>query len=93
MGIRMALGAHGANILWLVLAQSLWLTGAGLFIGLAGSLLLTRWLSTLLFDLKATDPLTYVFVALFLAAVAQIASFLPAWRATRIDPVTALRQE
>jgi putative ABC transport system permease protein len=93
MGIRMALGARGKNILWLVLGQSLWLTGAGLLIGLAGSLLLTRLLATLLFDVKASDPFTYLFVALFLAAVAQVASFLPAWRATTIDPVTALRQE
>ncbi len=93
MGIRLALGARGANILWLVLRQSLWLTGAGLLVGLAGSLLLTRLLATLLFDVKATDPLTYLFVALFLAAVAQLASFVPAWRATTIDPVTALRQE
>jgi len=93
MGIRMALGARAANILWLVLGQSIWLTGAGLLIGLTGSLLLTRLLATLLFDVKATDPLTYLFVALFLATVAQVASFLPAWRATTIDPVTALRQE
>ncbi|MGA3043592.1 MAG: ABC transporter permease, partial [Bryobacteraceae bacterium] len=93
MGIRMALGARGANIVWLVLGQSMWLTGAGLLIGLAGSLVLTRLLSTLLFDVKATDPPTYLLVALFLAAVAQIASSLPAWRATHIDPVTALRQE
>jgi len=93
MGIRMALGARGANILSLVLGQSLRLTGAGLLIGLAGSLLLTRLLSTLLFNVKATDPLTYLFVAPFLAAVAQLASFLPAWRATTIDPSTALRQE
>jgi len=91
IGIRMALGARGANILWLVVSQSLWLTGAGLLIGLAGSLMLTRLLSTLLFDVKATDPLTYLFVAMFLAVVAQLASFLPAWRATTIDPVTALR--
>ncbi len=92
MGIRMALGARGKNILWLVLGQSLWLTGAGLLIGLAGSLLLTHLLATLLFDVKASDPFTYLLVALFLAAVAQVASFLPAWRATTIDPVTALRQ-
>jgi ABC-type lipoprotein release transport system permease subunit len=60
---------------------------------LNGSRLLTRLLATLLFDVKATDPLTYLFVALFLAAVAQLASFVPAWRATTIDPVTAPRQE
>ena len=93
MGIRMALGARSANIVWLVLGQSLWLTAAGLGIGLAGSLLLTRLLSSLLFNVKATDPFTYLFVALFLAVVAQLASFLPAYRATTIDPVEALRQE
>ena len=93
VGIRMALGARAGNILWLVLAQSLWLTGAGLAIGLAGSLLLTRLLATLLFDVKSTDAITYLIVAAFLAAVAQCASFLPAWRAATIDPVHALRQE
>jgi ABC-type antimicrobial peptide transport system permease subunit len=89
----MALGARGANIVWLVLGRSLWLTAAGVATGFAGSLLLTRLLSTLLFDVKATDPVTYLFVGLFLAAVAQIASFLPAYRAMTIDPVDALRQE
>ncbi|HTQ55801.1 MAG TPA: ABC transporter permease [Bryobacteraceae bacterium] len=93
MGIRMALGARGANIVWLVLGQSLLLTGAGLAIGLVGSLLLTRLLATLLFDVRASDPLTYAIVAAFLAAVALLASFLPAWRATNIDPVRALREE
>jgi len=93
MGIRMALGARGPAIVWLVLGKSLWLTAAGLAIGLAGSLLLTRLLSTMLFDVKATDPYTFLLVAFFLAVVAQIASFLPAWRATTIDPVSAFRQE
>ena len=93
MGVRMALGARGAHIAWLVLRRSLWLTGAGLLFGLAGALWLTRLLATLLFDVKPTDPLVYLLVALFLAAVAQLASFLPAWRATAIDPVLALRQE
>ena len=93
IGVRMALGARGASILRLVLGQSLWLTGAGLLIGLAGSLLLTRLLATLLFDLKATDPSTYLAVAFFLAVVAQAASCLPAWRATAVDPVAALRQD
>jgi len=93
MGVRVALGAGRANILWLVLGQSLRLTAMGLLTGLAGSLLLTRLLASLLFDVKATDPLTYLVVALFLAVVAQAASLLPAWRATNIDPVNALRQE
>jgi len=93
MGIRMALGARSGNILWLVLGQSLWMTAAGLAIGIAGSLLLTRFLSSLLFGVKATDPFTYSVVALFLALVAQAASLIPAYRATAIDPVNALRQE
>jgi predicted permease len=93
MGIRMALGARGGNILWLVLGQSLGLTGAGLAIGLAASLLLTRLMATLLFDVKASDAMTYLVVAAFLAAVAQLSSLLPAWRATNIDPVRALREE
>jgi putative ABC transport system permease protein len=93
MGIRMALGARSPNIVWLVLGESLWLTGLGVVIGLAASLWMTRLLSTLLFSVRATDPLTYFLVALFLAAIAQLASFLPAWRASTLDPVTALRQE
>jgi len=93
MGIRMALGARSGNILWLVLGQSLWMTIAGLSIGIAGSLVLTRFLSSLLFHVKATDPFTYSAVALFLGLVAQIASLIPAYRATTIDPVSALRQE
>jgi predicted permease len=93
MGIRIALGAGNGNILWLVLGQSLWMTAAGLSIGIAGSLVLTRFLSSLLFHVKATDPFTYAVVALFLALVAQVASLVPAYRATTIDPVNALRQE
>jgi ABC-type antimicrobial peptide transport system permease subunit len=93
MGIRMALGARLANILWLVLSQSLGLTAVGLAAGIAGSLVLTRFLSSLLFDVKAADPLTYLSVALFLAVVAQIASLIPAYRATTIVPVRVLRAE
>jgi putative ABC transport system permease protein len=93
MGIRMALGAPGSNIVWLVLGRSLCLTAAGLAIGLAGSLLLTRLLASLLFHVTATDPLTYLLVALFLTVVAQLASFLPAYSAATIDPADALRQE
>lgn len=93
MGIRMALGAGAGSVVWLVLRRSLTLTLAGLVTGIAGSLLLTRFLSTLLFDVKATDPTTYLVGAVFLGVVAQLASFLPAYRATAIDPVNALRQE
>ncbi len=93
MGIRMALGAGSGKILWLVLGQSLWMTAAGLAIGVAGSLVLTRFLATLLFHVNTTDPITYSVVALFLAIVAQVASLIPAYRAATIDPVNALRQE
>lgn len=93
MGIRMALGARSMDVMRLVLGQSLWLITAGLLAGIAGSLLLTRYLSSLLFHVPATDPLTYAIVASVLAAVALLASFIPTWRAATIDPVHALRQE
>ena len=93
VGVRMALGARGVNILWLMLRHSLGLTAAGLVTGLAGSLLLTRFLGSMLYDVKSSDPLTFASVALFLAIVAQISSLLPAWRAATVDPVDALRQD
>jgi len=93
LGIRMALGARGTNIVWLVLAQSLWLTGGGLALGLVGALVLTRLLGTLLFQVRATDPVTYLVVAGFLALVALLASFIPAWRAAGVDPAGVLRGE
>jgi len=86
VGIRMALGARSLDVVRLVLGQSLCLTLAGIGAGLAGSLLLTNSLSSLLFNVKATDPATFGLVALF-------ASFVPAYRATTVDPVNALRQE
>jgi predicted permease len=93
VGIRMALGARSLDVVRLVLGQSLWLTLAGIAAGLAGSLLLTNFLSTLLFNVKATDPATFGLVALTLLLVALSASFVPAYRATTVDPVNALRQE
>jgi ABC-type antimicrobial peptide transport system permease subunit len=89
----MALGAGSAEVVRLVLGQSVWLTLGGILAGLAGSLFLTNFLSSLLFNVKATDPATFALVAAILFAVALIASFLPAYRATRVDPVNALRQE
>jgi ABC-type antimicrobial peptide transport system permease subunit len=77
----------------LVLGQSLWLTLSGILAGLVGSLLLTNFLSSLLFNVKATDPATFALVALILTCVALLASFVPAYRATNVDPVNALRQE
>jgi putative ABC transport system permease protein len=93
VGIRMALGAGSGDVLRLVLGQSVWLTLTGIGVGLAGSLALTNFLSSLLFDVKATDPATFVSVAAILLAVALAASFIPAWRAANVDPVDALRQE
>ncbi|MBZ5595711.1 MAG: ABC transporter permease [Acidobacteriia bacterium] len=93
IGIRLALGASTGDVLKLVLGRGTLLTGAGLLAGLAGSFALTRLLSSLLFNVKATDPWTFVAVSLLLTLVAVVAGFIPARRATRIDPVVALRFE
>jgi putative ABC transport system permease protein len=93
IGVRMALGARSTQIARLVLGQSMWMTLAGVGAGVVGSLALTTFLSTLLFNVKASDPGTFVLVAVVLTAVALFASFLPAFRATRVDPVRALREE
>lgn len=93
IGVRMALGARTGDVLRLVLRQGLVLTGAGLAIGLAGSLAATRLLANLLYGVTTTDPLTYAAVACLLATVAAMAVYIPAHRATRVDPLIALRQE
>jgi len=90
-GIRMALGAQRANVLRMVLGQGLRLVVIGLAIGLAGALVLTRVLSTLLFGVQPTDVLTYLAVSTVLVAVAALACFLPARRAASVDPMVALR--
>jgi putative ABC transport system permease protein len=93
MGLRIALGAGAGDVLKLVLGKGMLLTAAGLLVGVAGAWALTRLLSSLLFKVKPTDPWTLVAVSLLLALVALVAAFIPARRATRIDPVTALRFE
>jgi putative ABC transport system permease protein len=93
MGIRLALGAGRGDVLRLVMRQGLVLALAGVGIGVAMALVLTRFLSALLFGVSASDPVTFVAVSLFLAAVAVAASVVPAWRATRVDPTVALRWE
>ena len=93
MGVRMALGASPGSILRLVLGDALIVTGIGAAIGLAAALASTRLLSTLLYGLSAHDPATLAGAIAVLLVVAAIASFLPAWRASRVDPMTALRDE
>jgi putative ABC transport system permease protein len=93
MGIRAALGASRPRLLRLVLDRGLWLTGLGLAIGLAGALGLTGLMGRILYGVSPRDPLTMTLVAATLAAVALLASYVPARRATKIDPVVALRYE
>jgi len=93
LGIRMALGAERGDVLRLVVGQAAMLALAGIVLGLAGSFALTRSLRSLLFQTSVTDPATYAIGALTFALAALLASYLPARRATRIDPIEALRQQ
>jgi len=93
IGIRLALGAQRRDVLALVLGQGLKLVGIGLLLGLIGAFGLTRLLSSLLYQVKPTDPATFVTVSLLLLVVAILASWIPARRAARVDPMVALRTE
>jgi putative ABC transport system permease protein len=93
IGIRMALGADRGNVLMLVLGRGLLLSGIGLVIGLAASLALTRVIATLLFNVTPTDPFTLASVAAVIVLVAVAACIIPAWRATRVDPLVVLKAE
>jgi len=93
VGIRMALGAQQVHVVSLVVRQGALLTLVGLVIGIAAALGAARLITHLLFGVSATDPITFVGVAVVLAAVAALASYLPARRATKVDPIIALRAE
>jgi predicted permease len=93
IGIRMALGARGRSVLWLVLREALALVAIGLVIGVLASLAVTKTAASLLYELKPNDPLTIALATLVLAAVAALAGYVPARRAAKVDPMIALREE
>jgi putative ABC transport system permease protein len=93
IGIRMALGARRSHVLAMVMRQSVMLALTGIAIGAAGAFVLTRLMSDLLFEVKPFDPITFAAVSTALAAIAMLAAFVPGRRATRVDPVVALRAE
>jgi len=93
LGLRIALGATRRNVLTLVMGQSARLAVAGVCIGLLGAFALSRVVASLLYGVRPIDPVTFVVAPIMLAVVALLASWLPAWRATQVDPLVAMRVE
>jgi predicted permease len=93
IGVRVALGADSASVLRMVVRRGLWLAGVGLIVGLAGAAMLTRFMRSVLYGVGTTDPATFVGVAAVLLGVAFLASWIPARRAARVDPLIAMRAE
>jgi putative ABC transport system permease protein len=93
IGVRMALGASAGNVLKLVVGEGMLLAGTGIAVGLVAAFACTRIMASLLYGVTATDPVTFVSLALLLAAIAFLASYIPARRATKVDPAIALRTE
>ncbi len=93
IGVRIALGAQTGDVLKMVLAQGMKLLLIGLAVGIAGALIVTRWLSGMLYEIPASDPLTYTVITFLLVVAALLACWIPARRATKVDPMIALRYE
>jgi ABC-type antimicrobial peptide transport system permease subunit len=93
IGVRVALGAQRTNVLGLIVRQGALLAALGLAIGLVGALGVTRFLRSMLFGVSPFDPVSFTTVAVLLSVIAFLASYLPARRAARVDPIEALRQE
>ena len=93
IGVRMALGAGRGAVVGMVVRQGLMLTGAGLAIGLLAAGAIARGIASLLYGVHAFDPVTFIAVPVFMLLAAAVACFVPAWKAARIDPIRALRQQ
>jgi putative ABC transport system permease protein len=93
IGVRMALGARASQVVWSVMRRALVLAGTGIALGVLASLMLARVMSGLLYEIRPTDGLTFGAAAVLLASLALVAGMVPAWRATRVDPLVALREE